>query len=167
MPHFSHLTLVLALSGLLTACASTDAAPGGMPVAPPAPPSGVPAAPAGAPAADAPADTGKVGTEPLLIRGNDRVVAPPPTAANAPARGASTSLKFESAPVAEVVRVMLGDLLKVDYVVHPPLNGTITLTTRQSVSPDRALLLLEAALQANGTVMARDSRGTYHVGAPE
>ncbi|MCA0310165.1 MAG: type II secretion system secretin GspD [Proteobacteria bacterium] len=167
MPHFSHLTLVLALSGLLTACASTDAAPGGMPVAPPAPASGVPAAPASAPAADAPADTGKVGTEPLLIRGNDRVVAPPPTAANAPARGASTSLKFESAPVAEVVRVMLGDLLKVDYVVHPPLNGTITLTTRQSVSPDRALLLLEAALQANGTVMARDSRGTYHVGAPE
>jgi len=62
---------------------------------------------------------------------------------------------------------MLGDLLKVDYVVHPPLAGTITLTTRQSVSPDRALLLLEAALQANGTVMARDSRGTYHVGAPE
>ena len=163
------LLLVLALAGLLASCASTDAAPGGAPTVPPAPApaSGSLAAPVSTPAAAAGADTGTAATEPLLIRGNDRVVAPPPIAANAPARGASTSLKFESAPVAEVVRVMLGDLLKVDYVVHPPLAGTITLTTRQSVSPDRALLLLEAALQANGTVMARDSRGTYHVGAPE
>ena len=169
MSRTSPLLLVLALAGLLASCASTDAAPGGAPTVPPAPApaSGSLAAPVSTPAAAAGADTGTAATEPLLIRGNDRVVAPPPIAANAPARGASTSLKFESAPVAEVVRVMLGDLLKVDYVVHPPLNGTITLTTRQSVSPDRALLLLEAALQANGTVMARDSRGTYHVGAPE
>jgi len=169
MSRTSPLLLVLALAGLLASCASTDAAPGGAPTVPPAPApaSGSLAAPVSTPAAAAGADTGTAATEPLLIRGNDRVVAPPPIAANAPARGASTSLKFESAPVAEVVRVMLGDLLKVDYVVHPPLAGTITLTTRQSVSPDRALLLLEAALQANGTVMARDSRGTYHVGAPE
>ena len=169
MSRTSPLLLVLALAGLLASCASTDAAPGGAPTVPPAPApaSGSLAAPVSTPAAAAGADTGTAATEPLLIRGNDRVVAPPPIAANAPARGASTSLKFESAPVAEVVRVMLGDLLKVDYVVHPPLAGTITLTTRQTVSPDRALLLLEAALQANGTVMARDSRGTYHVGAPE
>ncbi len=157
------------LAGLLASCASTDAAPGGAPTVPPAPApaSGSLAAPVSTPAAAARVDTGTAATEPLLIRGNDRVVAPPSTVANAPARGASTSLKFESAPVAEVVRVMLGDLLKVDYVVHPPLAGTITLTTRQTVSPDRALLLLEAALQANGTVMARDSRGVYHVGTPE
>ena len=169
MSRTSPLLLVLALAGLLASCASTDAAPGGAPTVPPAPApaSGSLAAPVSTPAAAAGADTGTAATEPLLIRGNDRVVAPPPIAANAPARGASTSLKFESAPVAEVVRVMLGDLLKVDYVVHPPLNGTITLTTRQTVSPDRALLLLEAALQANGTVMARDSRGVYHVGTPE
>ncbi|GAB1383394.1 hypothetical protein MASR1M50_17140 [Burkholderiales bacterium] len=169
MSRTTHLPLVLTLAGLLAACAATDNAPpasaSALPSAPA--PAGVPAAPVSAPTAEAPADTGPAKTEPLLIRGNDRVVAPPPIAANAPARGASTSLKFESAPVAEVVRVMLGDLLKVDYVVHPPLNGTITLTTRQTVSPDRALLLLEAALQANGTVMARDSRGVYHVGTPE
>ena len=169
MSRTTHLPLVLTLAGLLAACAATDNAPpasaSALPSAPA--PAGVPAAPVSAPTAEAPADTGPAKTEPLLIRGNDRVVAPPSTVANAPARGASTSLKFESAPVAEVVRVMLGDLLKVDYVVHPPLAGTITLTTRQTVSPDRALLLLEAALQANGTVMARDSRGVYHVGTPE
>ena len=169
MSRTTHLPLVLTLAVLLAACAATENTPptnaSALPSAPA--PAGVLAAPVSAPTAEAPADTGTAKTEPLLIRGNDRVVAPPPTVANAPARGASTSLKFESAPVAEVVRVMLGDLLKVDYVVHPPLAGTITLTTRQTVSPDRALLLLEAALQANGTVMARDSRGVYHVGTPE
>ncbi|MBP6706010.1 MAG: type II secretion system secretin GspD [Achromobacter sp.] len=105
--------------------------------------------------------------EPVVIRGNDRLVADRRAPASTPARGAATSLKFESAPASEVVHVMLRDLLKVDYVVHPPLNGTITLTTRQAVSADRALLLLETALQANGIVMARDTRGTYHVGSPE
>ena len=33
------------------------------------------------------------------------------------------AFKFEDAPVGEVVHVMLRDLLKVDYVIHPPLNG--------------------------------------------
>ncbi|MFZ4480704.1 MAG: type II secretion system secretin GspD, partial [Rhodoferax sp.] len=35
------------------------------------------------------------------------------------------------------------------------------------VSADHAMLLLEAALQANGLQMARDSRGVYHVGRPD
>lgn len=161
--------LVLALTVQLSACASLGVAEAPRPVAStelvPLPA----AAPAPVPAPSAVVDAGHSPTmaEPLVIRGNDRVVAPPRGNVNAPARGTSTSLKFEGAPVAEVVNVMLRDLLKVDYVVHPPLAGTITLTTRQSVSPDRALLLLETALQANGIVMARDTRGTYHVGTPE
>ncbi|MDR0274978.1 MAG: type II secretion system secretin GspD [Burkholderiaceae bacterium] len=77
------------------------------------------------------------------------------------------SLKFQDAPVAEVVKLMLGDMLKVDYVVHPPLQGTITLDTRESMTADKALYLLEQALQAAGIVMARDVRGIYHVGAPD
>ena len=105
--------------------------------------------------------------EPIIIRGNDRLVAPQPSASVGAVRGPVGSFKFESAPAGEVVHVMLRDLLKVDYVVHPPLNGTITLTTRDAISADRALLLLETALQANGIVMARDARGTYHVGSPE
>ena len=166
--------LALALFGQLTACAQPAAAPAAPAASPaaaaaPAPLVAAPLAPAaGASAAQAAAapDGGQPLIEPIVIRGNDRLVAPPRVAVKPPA-GGTTSLKFEAAPAAEVVKVMLNDLLKVDYVVHPPLNGTITLTTRQAVSADRALLLLETALQANGIVMARDSRGTYHVGTPE
>lgn len=102
---------------------------------------------------------------PIIIRGNDRLLAVPDS--GGAIRGPDSSFKFENAPVGEVVHVMLRDLLKVDYVVHPPLNGTVTLVTRGNVSADKAMLLLESALQLNGIVMARDSRGTYHVGSPE
>ena len=146
--------LVLTLTGMVTACADLDTGPAAAAPAQVAWGAPAPATPAmlrasaPAPAASAASDA-PTAMEPIVIRGNDRLVAPPPVPFKGPAKGASTALKFESAPVAEVVKVVLGDLLKVDYVVHPPLNGTITLTTRQAVSPDRALLLLESALQAN------------------
>ncbi|RYG97489.1 MAG: type II secretion system protein GspD [Alphaproteobacteria bacterium] len=81
--------------------------------------------------------------------------------------GPPVSLNFEEAPVAQVVRTVLGDILKVDYVLHPPLAGTVTLATRNPVSPDQAAFLLESALQANGLGLTRDARGTYHVGRAE
>lgn len=101
-------------------------------------------------------------TELRILRGTDRVVAAPKPVPVL--NGAPTTFNFEEAPVAEVVRTILGDVLKADYVLHPPLNGTVTLTTRTPVSPDQAAFLLESALQANGLVLVRDARGTYHVG---
>lgn len=130
--------------------------------------SGEPPAPGDVPAATAPSSAAKeegAVLEPRIIRGNDRVIAPAkPTPG---LDGPSNSFKFEEAPIAEVVRTMLGDILKVDYVLHPPLNGTITLSTRVAVPPDQAVFLLESALQANGLTMVRDARGSYHVGKPE
>lgn len=104
-------------------------------------------------------------SQPRTIVGNDTVIAPP-KAYVAPA-GNRTSYKFEDAPIAEFATLVLRDVIKADYVLHPPLSGSVTLSTGAEVSPDQALLLLEGALQANGLVMARDTRGTYHVGKPE
>ena len=103
--------------------------------------------------------------EPRIMRGTDKVLnveksEPIP-------KGAPVSFRFEEAPVTEVVRTILGDMLKLDYVMHPPLQGTVTLTTRQPIEPDTAVFLLEAALQANGLAMVRDARGVYQVGKPE
>ena len=104
-------------------------------------------------------------TEPRLIRGNDRVIT---SAKASPAfDGPPITFNFEEAPVAEVVRTILGDILKADYVLHPPLAGTITLATRAAVAPDQAAFLLESALQANGLALLRDARGSYHVGRPD
>ncbi len=58
----------------------------------------------------------------------------------------------------------MGDILKVDYVMHPPLQGTVTLATRNPIPPDQAVFLLESALQANGLALVRDARGTFHAG---
>jgi general secretion pathway protein D len=100
-----------------------------------------------------------------ILRGNDRMIAP--SVAAAPIVGAPSVFNFEETPIADVVRVVLGDILKVNYVLYPPLSGTVTLSTREAVSPDQAIYLLESALQANGLVLARDARGTYHVGRPD
>jgi len=100
-----------------------------------------------------------------MIRGNDQVLAPASTKGKI--SGTSSGLKFEEAPVADVVSLVLREIAKVDYVIHPPINGSITLATQGEVSADHAVYLLEAALQANGLQMARDTRGTYHIGRPD
>lgn len=121
-----------------------------------------PVAPSGAGAGDA---AGGEPGGPRMIRGNDRLFQP--LAANRGVSGPSSSYKFEEAPIVDVVHIMLRDVAKVDYVVHPPLGGTATLATKGDVSPDQALYLLESALQANGLAMAQDVRGVYHVGRPD
>lgn len=121
--------------------------------------------PAPAPTAAEPTTDTHVSDEPRIIRGNDQVIAP---AKPAPwLDGSPVTLNFEEAPIAEVVRTILGDILKVSYVLHPPLAGTVTLATRAPVSPDQAVFLLESALYANGLALVRDARGSYHVGRPE
>lgn len=145
--------------------ASPDAAA----VAPPAASSVAPASSAAAPSASEKtgpeakktADTAK-DSEPRIIQGNGQVIAvPKPLAAIG---GAPVTFRFEEAPVAEVIRTVLGDILGVDYVMHPPLQGTVTLATRNPIAPDQAVFLLESALQANGLALVRDARGTYHAG---
>ncbi|MFT3817639.1 MAG: type II secretion system secretin GspD [Rubrivivax sp.] len=103
--------------------------------------------------------------QPRLLKGTDRVYAPP--AAPPALQGAPVDLRFEDTPVREVVHAILGDLLKLDYMLHPPVEGRVTLATSSQVTPDTAVFLLESALQANGLVMARDARGVFHVGRPD
>ncbi len=103
--------------------------------------------------------------EPRIIRGTDTVIAPPK--AGRSVSGVTAGLKFEDAPLADVVHVVLREMLKVSYLMHPPIAGTVTLSTQDSVTADDAMLLLEYALQANGYLIAQDTRGTYHIGRPE
>lgn len=134
----------------------------------PVPSSGVSGASVGvasAPATPAALAPSAPAAEPRLIRGNDRVIAP--VKATPGFDGPPVTFNFEEAPVAEVVRTILGDILKVDYVLHPPLSGTVTLATRAPVAPDQAAFLLESALNANGLALVRDARGSYHVGRPD
>lgn len=102
---------------------------------------------------------------PRMIRGTDTVIAPAKESTLVP--GLTAGLKFEEAPLADVVHVVLREIAKVNYLIHPPITGTVTLSTLSNVSTDDAMFLLEHALQANGYMMAQDARGTYHIGRPD
>ena len=110
-------------------------------------------------------DTPDADRKPKMILGSGQILAPANTKGEI--KGGSAGLKFEEAPIADVVGLVLREIAKVDYVVHPPINGTVTLATQGEVTAEHAMLLLEAALQANGIQMARDSRGVYHIGRPD
>lgn len=158
-----HVLTVLALAASLAACAQQPVQ------APQVAPSMDPAAakPQTKPEEPAPAEAPAASTTPEAPRartivGNDQVVAP--AKATPAIEGAPLTFNFEEAPIAEVARTILGDILKQPYVLHPPLAGSITLSSRNPIPPDQAVFLLESALQANGLAMVRDARGTYHVG---
>ncbi|WP_156370459.1 MULTISPECIES: type II secretion system secretin GspD [unclassified Acidovorax] len=157
LPRFGYSLLALAMLQGLSATSWAQAAPGA---------AAVPATPTqAAPAADAarvPPQAEPAETRPRVIRGNDQVIAPGKPAATL--SGAPLTFSFEDAPVADVVRTVLGDIMGVPYVLHPPIAGTVTLASRNAIPPDQAVFLLESALQANGLALARDARGTYHVG---
>lgn len=102
---------------------------------------------------------------PRIIRGNDRIIGAPKVQPTPD--GAANAFRFEDAPVLDVAHIILRQVLNVDYIVHPPVVGSVTMSTRGAVPADQALALLETALQANGLVLARDARGVFHVGRPE
>ena len=105
--------------------------------------------------------------EPTLLTGNDRVINLPASKAVNISTGGAVSLKFEQAPVTDFVHAILGDLLKLDYTVHQPIGGEVTIHTQGSVPSDKVLSILESVLAANGLTLARDGQGLYHVGRPE
>ncbi len=105
---------------------------------------------------------GPAASAPTLIVGTDKILATPTP--YVPPAASGLSFNFEDAPVADVVRTILGDVMQANFLLHPPVAGAVTLVTRSTVSADQALYLLETALFANGLGLAKDARGTYHVG---
>lgn len=104
---------------------------------------------------------------PTLVKGSDIMIGTPSARGSVSSRGEAVSLRFEQAPVAEVVHAILGDLLKADYALVTPLAGEITLHTQAPVARDQVVSLLESVLQANGIAIVADGAGRYRVGKAE
>ena len=64
-------------------------------------------------------------------------------------------VSVEYGDVAAVAKVLLGDVLKVDYLVDPRVEGTISLSSARPIPRKDILPLLENALQLNGAVVSR------------
>jgi general secretion pathway protein D len=69
------------------------------------------------------------------------------------------TLNFENAPVSQVAKSVLGDILGVGYVIDPRAQGTISLSTGRPVEKKDMLYVLENALSANNLVMVRTASG--------
>jgi general secretion pathway protein D len=69
------------------------------------------------------------------------------------------TLNFENAPISQVAKSVLGDILNVGYVIDPRAQGTISLSTGRPVEKKDMLYVLENALSANNLVMVRNASG--------
>lgn len=101
---------------------------------------------------------------PEIVMGTGRFVDPtvrvgtPPPAVS----GGDVTLDFANVDIRDVLRGVLGDLLRVSYVVDPTVQGAITLQTGRPVPRSALLDVLSSALQVNGlALVARD--GLYRV----
>lgn len=77
--------------------------------------------------------------------------------------GDDVSLNFEQAPLDEIVQAVMGDILKLDYVVDHPVQGKVTLRTRTPIPRDQLLGVLESLLKAHNALLIRRDDGRYLV----
>lgn len=114
---------------------------------------------AGAATADAPAPKTQI------FAGTDRVAKTDmaPLTDAVLARGDRVSLNFESAPIGQLARALLGDLLQLNYAVDAGADIPISLRTHQPIARAQVLDVLDAALLAHDLGIVRDSAGVYHV----
>lgn len=66
-----------------------------------------------------------------------------------------TALNFVNADIADVAKTVLGDYLKVNYVIEASVQGTITLQTSRPLRRDEVLPALEQSLRLAGLAIVR------------
>ena len=167
------LTVLISTALALSGCASPASRRPLMPdigSLPPAPVASIPApeanasapgAPGGAPAGKTTGEehgkSAEAKTKAYLFPGTGQFVRQPGKAVAQPAAGGEgTSLNLEGADIRQVAHVILGDVLKVNYVVDPRVQGSITLRTSSPVPKDALIATLDTALRMNGAALVHD-----------
>ncbi|NEX18733.1 type II secretion system secretin GspD [Thiorhodococcus mannitoliphagus] len=118
---------------------------------------------------------GGTGAETIAIGGDDQ----PPKTVDSLQRGTGTfvrkvtppkvdtaagdvTLNFDGTDIREVVKVVLGDLLKVNYVLHPSVQGVTSLQTGRPLRREDLIPTLETLLRMNNAAIVYRG-GTYEV----
>ena len=87
------------------------------------------------------------------------VTRPPSDSSDVEASAGGYTLNFDNAPVSNVAKTVLGDVLGVGYVIDPRAQGSITLSSGRPVAKKDMLFVLENALHENNLNMMRDASG--------
>ncbi|MFO1493629.1 MAG: type II secretion system secretin GspD [Lysobacterales bacterium] len=70
-----------------------------------------------------------------------------------PPEQGKTSLNFADLPIADVVKMILGDLLGENYVISAGVSGTVTFSTARPVTTEQAFSILEMLLSWNNLAL--------------
>lgn len=79
--------------------------------------------------------------------------------------GDGIALNFERASIREVVKVVLGDLLKLTYTIEPGVEGEVTISSSEPIPQASLIPTLESLLATQGAVLYKDGPSGYRVAA--
>ncbi|MFZ5465927.1 MAG: type II secretion system secretin GspD [Pseudomonadota bacterium] len=100
--------------------------------------------------------------EDAMYKGSGRFVREVPRPGADVLKEGDITLNFENSDVHEVVKVVIGDLLKENYVIDAAVKGAISVQTSRPVSREALLPLMENLLRMNGAAMVREA-GAYRI----
>lgn len=97
--------------------------------------------------------------QPEIVRGSGTFLrmSPPVRADAETAPDGDIVLNFVNADVREVARAVLGGLLKLNYVVDPRVQGTITVQTSRPLNRDAVLPTLDVVLRTSGFALTENA----------
>ena len=78
------------------------------------------------------------------------------------AEGPDVTLNFDNTDIREVVKIILGEVLDVSYVIDPSVQGSASLTTARPISRDLLLPTLETLLRMSNAALVQKG-GRYEV----
>ncbi len=104
------------------------------------------------------------GTREYLKYGSGQFVKKPASKPQVKFVEGDITLNFEKTDIQEVVKVIIGDLLKENYIVGPGVTGAVSLQTSRPIGREMLLPMLENLLRVNKAALAYEG-GMYRVTA--
>jgi general secretion pathway protein D len=150
--YVTRVVCAMAFALTATACATTDEAVVGPPA--PAAERAADAAPPASVVLAEEADSGPTLPKTEIFAGDDGGLAPTPAPRRSRASAAGdVNLDFAEAEVKDVIRTVLGDILKVPYSIDAQVQGKVTIKTSKPLRREDVIAALETALKVNGAVI--------------
>ena len=78
-------------------------------------------------------------------------------------QGDDVVLNFDGADLREVVKIVLVDIMKENYLIDPRVQGVVNIHSSSPIKRSSLLPTLEAVLRMNGASLVRESDGVYRV----
>jgi general secretion pathway protein D len=94
--------------------------------------------------------------QPIVVHGNESPIVSGGPGQGAPGAGTQdVTLNFAGADIRDVVNAVLGETLKLNYVIDPEVTGPVTFNVSRPISRDEVLSTLEAVLNSRGATMVQ------------